>query len=149
MELLGQKYSFYINSCFQMPSLKVHNNLHFHQQYMSAPFQRRVLILFNFYQSENFKVFNFIWLLSSLSTLSDVSTFSDVCRPFEFAYLHTLPIFYSIVDLFFFFLSIFNNPISIMLLFGRSVISKSLWPCRLQHTRLPCPSLYPGCCCCY
>ena len=29
-----------------------------------------------------------------------------------------------------------------LLLFGRSVVSDSLWPHRLQPTRLPCPSLY-------
>ena len=32
------------------------------------------------------------------------------------------------------------------LLFSRSVLSDSLWPCGLQHTRLPCPSLSPGAC---
>ena len=31
-----------------------------------------------------------------------------------------------------------------MLLFSCSVVSNSLQPCRLQHTRLPCPSLSPG-----
>lgn len=41
----------------KLSSLKVRNNFYFHQQYMSAPFQRRVLILFNFYQSEKFKLF--------------------------------------------------------------------------------------------
>ena len=33
-----------------------------------------------------------------------------------------------------------------MLLFSRSVMSDSLQPHRLQHTRLPCPSLSPGVC---
>ena len=28
--------------------------------------------------------------------------------------------------------------------FSRSVVSNSLWPHRLQHTRLPCPSSIPG-----
>ena len=32
------------------------------------------------------------------------------------------------------------------LLFSRSVMSNSLWPRGLQHTRLPCPSLSPGVC---
>ena len=31
-----------------------------------------------------------------------------------------------------------------MLLFSRSVTSDSLWPHGLQHTRLPCLSLFPG-----
>ena len=30
--------------------------------------------------------------------------------------------------------------------FSRSVMSNSLWPHELQHTRLPCPSLCPGVC---
>ena len=30
--------------------------------------------------------------------------------------------------------------------FSRSVVSDSLWPCRLQHTRLPCPSPTPRAC---
>ena len=34
----------------------------------------------------------------------------------------------------------------LLLLFSHSVISDSLWPHGLQHTRLPCPSLYPGVC---
>ena len=34
----------------------------------------------------------------------------------------------------------------VLLLFGRSVMSDSLWPHGLQHTRLPCPSLSPGVC---
>ena len=29
-------------------------------------------------------------------------------------------------------------------LFGHSVVSNSLWPHGLRHTRLPCPSLTPG-----
>ena len=32
------------------------------------------------------------------------------------------------------------------LLLSRSVMSDSLWPHGLQHTRLPCPSLFPGVC---
>ena len=31
-----------------------------------------------------------------------------------------------------------------LLLFSCSVVSDSLWPHGLQHTRLPCPSLFPG-----
>ena len=34
----------------------------------------------------------------------------------------------------------------VFLLFSRSVMSNSLWPHGLQHTRLPCPSLAPGAC---
>ena len=30
--------------------------------------------------------------------------------------------------------------------FSCSVMSNSLWPCRLQHTKLPCPSPTPGAC---
>ena len=33
-----------------------------------------------------------------------------------------------------------------LLLFSHSVMSDSLWPRRLQHVRLPCPSLSPGVC---
>ena len=33
-----------------------------------------------------------------------------------------------------------------LLLFSRSVLSDSLWPHELQHSRLPCPSLSPGVC---
>ena len=33
-----------------------------------------------------------------------------------------------------------------LLLFSCSVVSDSLWPHGLQHTRLPCPSLSPGFC---
>ena len=36
--------------------------------------------------------------------------------------------------------------ISLLLLFSHSVMSNSLWPHRLQHTRLPCPSPSPGAC---
>ena len=32
------------------------------------------------------------------------------------------------------------------LLFSYAVVSYSLWPYRLQHTRLPCPSLFPRVC---
>ena len=31
-------------------------------------------------------------------------------------------------------------------MFSRQLVSDSLWPHRLQHTRLPSPSLYPGAC---
>ena len=34
--------------------------------------------------------------------------------------------------------------IMVLLLFSRSVVSDSLRPRGLQHTRLPCPSLSPG-----
>ena len=34
----------------------------------------------------------------------------------------------------------------LLLLFSRSVMSNSLWPNGLQHTRLPCPSLSPWVC---
>ena len=30
--------------------------------------------------------------------------------------------------------------------FSHSVVSDTLWPCWLQHARLPCPSLIPGAC---
>ena len=33
-----------------------------------------------------------------------------------------------------------------LLLFSCSAVSDSLWPLRLQHVRLPCPSLSPGVC---
>ena len=33
-----------------------------------------------------------------------------------------------------------------LLLFSHSVVSNSLWPHELQHTRLPCPSLSPRAC---
>ena len=35
---------------------------------------------------------------------------------------------------------------SVLLLFSRSVVSNSLWPHRLQHARLPCPSPSPRVC---
>ena len=35
---------------------------------------------------------------------------------------------------------------ALFLLFSQSVVSNSLWPQRLQHTRLPCSSLSPGIC---
>ena len=34
----------------------------------------------------------------------------------------------------------------LLLLFSHSVVSNSLWPHGLQHTRLPCPSLSPRAC---
>ena len=34
----------------------------------------------------------------------------------------------------------------LLLLFSRSVVSESLWPRGLQHTRLPCPSQSPRVC---
>ena len=34
----------------------------------------------------------------------------------------------------------------LLLLFSHSVVSNSLWPHGLQHTRPPCPSLSPGAC---
>ena len=39
--------------------------------------------------------------------------------------------------------TVFTFKISI-LLFSHSVMSDSLWPHGLQHTRLPCPSPFPG-----
>ena len=39
-----------------------------------------------------------------------------------------------------------NQEMVFMLLFSRSVMSNSLQPHGLQHTRLPCPSLSPGVC---
>ena len=33
-----------------------------------------------------------------------------------------------------------------LLPFGCSVVSDSLWPCGLQHAKVPCPSLSPGVC---
>ena len=36
------------------------------------------------------------------------------------------------------------NCISVLLLFSGWVVSNSLWPHELQHSRLPCPSLSPG-----
>ena len=38
------------------------------------------------------------------------------------------------------------NPLVLLLLFSRSVMSNSLQTCRLQHTKLPCPSLSPRVC---
>ena len=35
---------------------------------------------------------------------------------------------------------------TLLLLFSHPVMSSSLWPHGLQHTRLPCPSLAPGLC---
>ena len=40
-------------------------------------------------------------------------------------------------------ISVFRN---LLLLFSRSVMSDSLWPHGLQHTRLLCPSPSPGAC---
>ena len=34
----------------------------------------------------------------------------------------------------------------VLLLLSRSVLSDSLWPHGLQHSSLPCPSLFPGVC---
>ena len=39
-----------------------------------------------------------------------------------------------------------NSWWEIFLLFCCSVVSNSLWPHGLQHTRLSCPSLFPGVC---
>ena len=39
---------------------------------------------------------------------------------------------------------LYSLTICTLLFFSRSVVSKYLWPQVLQHTRLPCPSLYPG-----
>ena len=38
------------------------------------------------------------------------------------------------------------NSISLTAQFSHSVVSDSLWPHRLRHTRLPCPSPTPGTC---
>ena len=38
------------------------------------------------------------------------------------------------------------TPLNLILLFSPSVMSDSLWPHGLQHTRLPCPSPSPGAC---
>ena len=35
---------------------------------------------------------------------------------------------------------------AVMVLFSRSVVSDSLWPCGPQHASLPCPSPTPGAC---
>ena len=40
----------------------------------------------------------------------------------------------------------FSKQLSTECLFSRSVVSDSLWLHRLQHTRLPCPTLSPGVC---
>ena len=37
-------------------------------------------------------------------------------------------------------------PLCLLLMFSLSTASNSLWPHRLQHTRLPCPSPSPGAC---
>ena len=34
----------------------------------------------------------------------------------------------------------------LLLLFSCPVVSDSLWPCGLQHAKVPCPSLSPGVC---
>ena len=34
----------------------------------------------------------------------------------------------------------------VVVVFGHSIMSDSLWPCRLQHARLPCPSPSPRVC---
>ena len=39
-----------------------------------------------------------------------------------------------------------ENSTPVHLLFSCSVVSDSLWPHGLKHTRLPCPSLFPGVC---
>ena len=39
-----------------------------------------------------------------------------------------------------------SSHILMMILFSPSVMSNSLWPHGLQHTRLPCPSPSPGAC---
>ena len=39
-----------------------------------------------------------------------------------------------------------ENLIGSLLLFSCQVVSSSLWPHGLQHSRLPCPSLSPGVC---
>ena len=51
--------------------------------------------------------------------------------------LHCLGHSRDVLDFFFF----FNHYCSSV-----SVVSDFLWPCELQHTRLPCPSLSPGFC---
>ena len=40
----------------------------------------------------------------------------------------------------------FSTKLLLLLLFSCSVMSDSLWPHGLQHTRLPCPSISPGAC---
>ena len=39
-----------------------------------------------------------------------------------------------------------SSHILMMILFSHSVVSNSLWPHGLKHTRLPCPSLSPEAC---
>ena len=39
-----------------------------------------------------------------------------------------------------------STSLQVLFLISCWVVSDSLWPCGLQHTRLPCPSLYPGVC---
>ena len=39
-----------------------------------------------------------------------------------------------------------SHPYILLFLFSHSVMSNSLWPHVLQHTRLPCPSPSPGAC---
>ena len=41
---------------------------------------------------------------------------------------------------------IFDEEQNVSVQFSRSVMSDSLWPHGLQHTRLPCPSPTPGAC---
>ena len=40
----------------------------------------------------------------------------------------------------------FSPKCPLLLLFSHSAVSNSLWPCGLQHTRLPCPSSSPQVC---
>ena len=39
-----------------------------------------------------------------------------------------------------------GSPLKVSVQFSHSVVSNSLWPHGLQHTRLPCPSPTPGAC---
>ena len=39
-----------------------------------------------------------------------------------------------------------STSLQVLFLISCWVVSDSLWPCGLQHTRLPCPSLSPGVC---
>ena len=57
------------------------------------------------------------------------------------------------LSLYFFFQHVLLIPVSLndntsvqFIQFSHSVVSDSLWPHRLQHTRLPCPSPTPGAC---
>ena len=43
-------------------------------------------------------------------------------------------------------ISVFLRTFHVKVKFSHSVMSDSLWPHRLQHTRLPCPSPSPGVC---